>query len=162
MFLGLLITIVVSLLASLSVLLIYSLMLINVESRTFEIGVMRMLGFERLGIIQLLFVQSFGYSLPAIVLGLFSSQLLYYFGSFVLSAQLKMGSEIGRILDLRAITIAVVLGVVVPILAAILPIRKALSKDLMSSIDRRRSKVKVISFTITRSVSRCRCMYYII
>lgn len=44
LFLGLILDLIIFILLSLSILLIYSLLMINVDSRTFEIGVMRMIG----------------------------------------------------------------------------------------------------------------------
>ena len=51
LFIGLLFDLIVALLITISVLLIYSLLMITVETRTFEIGVMRMVGLSKLGLI---------------------------------------------------------------------------------------------------------------
>lgn len=77
LFLGLILNIIIFVLTGLSVLLIYSLLMVNVETRTFEVrcmgcvrdvtrsqavqmGVMRMIGVTRIGILELLFLQAFG------------------------------------------------------------------------------------------------------
>jgi len=54
--LGLILNLVILLLSGISILLIYSLLMISVESRTFEMGVVRMLGLPRSNLIQLLLV----------------------------------------------------------------------------------------------------------
>lgn len=47
--------------------------------------------------------------------------------------------------------VATVLGIAVPMIAAILPIRQALSDNLRDSLDKRHSKVKPVMITIERS-----------
>jgi ABC-type antimicrobial peptide transport system permease subunit len=51
-----------------SILIIYSLLMVSVESKTFEIAVQRMVGLEKRGIIFLIICQSFFYVIPAILL----------------------------------------------------------------------------------------------
>lgn len=51
-----------------SVLIIYSLLMVSIESKTFEIAVQRMVGLEKRGIIFLILCQSFLYVIPAIIL----------------------------------------------------------------------------------------------
>ena len=54
LFLGLIFDIIVLLFVVLSVLLIYSLLMISVETKTFEFGVMRMVGLSKSGIISMI------------------------------------------------------------------------------------------------------------
>lgn len=56
MFLGLVFDIIILLFVVLSVLLIYSLLLISVESKTFDFGVMRMVGLSKSGIISMILI----------------------------------------------------------------------------------------------------------
>lgn len=79
LFLGLVFNLAVVILLLLSILLIYSLLMINVETRKFEMGVLRLLGTWRSGIIQLLLFQAFSYAIPSWVLGLASGGLLSFF-----------------------------------------------------------------------------------
>jgi len=51
-----------------SVLIIYSLLMVNVESKTFEIAVQRMVGLEKQGVMSLIICQSFLYVIPALLL----------------------------------------------------------------------------------------------
>lgn len=69
MFLGLIFDIIILLFIILSILLIYSLLMISVETKTFEIGVMRMVGLSKLGLVTLVILQSLMFVVPAIVLG---------------------------------------------------------------------------------------------
>ena len=57
LFLGLILNIIIFILLFLSIILIYSLLMINVETKTFEMGVMRMIGISRRGLVQLLLLQ---------------------------------------------------------------------------------------------------------
>jgi len=73
MFLGLIFDIIILLLAVLSVLLIYSLLMISVESKSFEFGVMRMVGLSSSGIIVMLVLQSIMFVLPSVFVGFLTS-----------------------------------------------------------------------------------------
>jgi ABC-type antimicrobial peptide transport system permease subunit len=55
--LGVILNVVILVLLFLSILLIYSLLMINVSTRQFEMGVFRMLGQRRAGVVQLLLIQ---------------------------------------------------------------------------------------------------------
>jgi len=68
-FLQLIFSLVMLLLFSLSVLLIYSLLMLSVESKSFEFGVMRMVGLSKDNIIILVILQSFMFVIPSIICG---------------------------------------------------------------------------------------------
>ena len=55
MFIGLMFNIIIFVLIALSTTLIYSLLLLNVDSKKFEFGVLRSLGLSKRGLIQLIF-----------------------------------------------------------------------------------------------------------
>jgi ABC-type antimicrobial peptide transport system permease subunit len=55
LFLGLIFDIIILLFVSISVLLIYSLLMISIETKTFEFGVIRMLGVSKNGLILMVF-----------------------------------------------------------------------------------------------------------
>ena len=76
LFLGLIISIVGTILTILSITLIYSLLMINIENRTFEIGVLRMIGMNRNHVMQLVLVQSYFYAIPAWLIGLGTAQVV--------------------------------------------------------------------------------------
>jgi ABC-type antimicrobial peptide transport system permease subunit len=67
MFIGIIFDLVVALLVIISVLLIYSLLVINVETKTFDIGVQRMVGLTQGGLILMVLVQSIMFVIPALV-----------------------------------------------------------------------------------------------
>jgi ABC-type antimicrobial peptide transport system permease subunit len=64
---GLVFGIVVVLFIVISILLIYSLLMISVETKTFETGVMRMLGLSKINCISMILIQSCMFVLPSII-----------------------------------------------------------------------------------------------
>jgi ABC-type antimicrobial peptide transport system permease subunit len=64
---------VVAFLALLSCQLIYSLMLSDVEEKTFEFGMLRALGFNRNNIIYTIIVSAFTFSVPGVLSGLLAA-----------------------------------------------------------------------------------------
>lgn len=151
LFLGLIVNVIIVILLLLSILLIYSLLMINVETRKFEMGVLRLLGTWRSGIIQLLLFQAFSYSLPSWVFGL----IVAYGGTFIVVKifQNLTGISISTGLSVDAILLATGLGIFIPIVASFFPIREALSKNLQDSLDISHSKTKAIKISINRSES---------
>lgn len=69
LFLGLIFEIIILMFVVLSILLIYSLLLISVESKTFEFGVMRMIGLSKTGIVSMILIQSVMFVLPSLAAG---------------------------------------------------------------------------------------------
>lgn len=67
MFVGIIFDLVVALLVIISVLLIYSLLVINIETKTFHIGVQRMVGLTRRGLIIMVIIQSMMFVVPALI-----------------------------------------------------------------------------------------------
>jgi ABC-type antimicrobial peptide transport system permease subunit len=68
LFLGLIFDIILLLFVVISVLLVYSLLMILVETKSFEFGVMRMVGLSKGGIVSLVLLQSFMFVLPSVIL----------------------------------------------------------------------------------------------
>lgn len=186
LFLGLIISVVMSSLIGLLVLLIYSLLsehsplppatgtlfwpkqsrlpriclplgltkacllaVVSVETRAFDLGVMRMVGMTRAGIVQLLLIQTFTFSVPAWGLGL----IVAHFLSQEILKQIGVitGSDIEAWLFPDTIAWATVMGLLVPCFAAVLPIRKALTSNLRDALDVSRSKVTAVQVTVERS-----------
>ena len=149
LFLGLIINIIITVLSALSIILIYSLLLINVENRTFEIGVMRIIGMTKIGIISLILMQSFSYALPGWIIGLIISQLSYIVLNIILTSYLEV--KISYFLSWYSILLASVLGFLIPIFSSILPIYSALGISLREALDTTRSKTNAIRYKIDRA-----------
>eukprot|EP00906_Rhabdomonas_costata_P011631 RCo016575 len=149
MFLGLLISIVGVVLTLMSVILIYSLLMINVELRTFEFGILRMVGLTRGNLVILVLTQAFGYAAPAWVVGLIVAQLLFLIVRVVVYNLLLV--TLDSALSGKAVMLATVLGFLIPVVASIVPIASALRVSLNDSLDTRHSKTNAVEFKIERA-----------
>jgi ABC-type antimicrobial peptide transport system permease subunit len=69
LFMGLIFDIIILLFVIIAILLIYSLLMISVETKTFEMGVIRMIGLSKYGITGMVFLQGLMFVAPAIILG---------------------------------------------------------------------------------------------
>eukprot|EP00771_Trimastix_marina_P001974 gnl/Trimastix_PCT/3084.p1 GENE.gnl/Trimastix_PCT/3084~~gnl/Trimastix_PCT/3084.p1 ORF type:complete len:1042 (+),score=324.90 gnl/Trimastix_PCT/3084:72-3197(+) len=152
MFLSLILNIIIAILVILSIMLIYSLLMISVETRTFELGVMRMLGMSRKGVVGLLLTLALAYSVPAWILGLAAAQGLNVavMRIFAMIANI----EVGYALRPTSWILSTVLGFTVSVVAGILPIRNALGATLHDSLDVTHSKTTSVIITIERSEDR--------
>lgn len=152
MFLGLIIDVSIVVLLFLCVILIYSLLVINVESRTFELGVLRMVGSTREEVVGLLLTQALAYALPAWVVGLPLAQLVTYIVFKIIEDVTDV--PLPTSLTGTSIGVATVLCFAIPVIAAILPIRFALRQNLSESLDSRRSKTQAVKINVERSEHR--------
>lgn len=148
MFLGLILNIIIFVLLFLSVLLIYSLLMVNVDTMTFELGVMRMVGTQKPGIVMFLLTQAFFYAVPAWLVALILAQIALPIIAAIIDW--RFGILISSVLSLPGAALASLLGIVVPIFSAILPIRSALGKNLHDSLDTRKSKTVAVKIEIER------------
>jgi ABC-type antimicrobial peptide transport system permease subunit len=62
-----------------SIMLIYSLMIADVDEKTYEMGMLRALGLRTVSLFQLILIQSMIFSVPGIVLGIACSLVIFLF-----------------------------------------------------------------------------------
>jgi ABC-type antimicrobial peptide transport system permease subunit len=139
LFLGLIFDIIILLFVILSILLIYSLLMISVETKAFEFGVMRMVGVSKTGLINMILIQSVMFVLPSVIFGFilsFPSLAIVYKQLF----SSDMGVESKPLPSNFAVCQALAVGLIIPLLSSIIPIQSALSKNLNDSLDTQRSK----------------------
>jgi len=67
LFIGLIFNILVILFVIISILLIYSLLMITTETKTFDIGVMRLVGLSSCGFVAMMFTQAVMFVIPSII-----------------------------------------------------------------------------------------------
>ena len=83
LYIGLVANMVVILFVIIAILLIYSLLMISIEKKTFEFGVMRLIGLSSHGLISLIAIQAVFFVLPAIVTAFILSvptlAMIYYY-----------------------------------------------------------------------------------
>ena len=134
-------------LAILSAQLIYSLMLSDVEERTFEMGMLRALGFNTNNVLGTVFLQSMIFAIPGVITGMCSAAMMNAgirsFLFYVCKNTLYYG------LSKSSVTIGLLTGIIIPIIANIVPIRQALGKNLRSSLDLNH-RANEFQVTITR------------
>ena len=113
--------------------LLYSLMLSDVDSKTYEYGMLRALGFRKSMLVSMIVEQSFGFSLPGLFFGVIIAWILNILlrKLIFIEAQNYMTYE----LTVNAIVIGVSFGLIMPVLANYLPIRAAMGKTLRNSLD---------------------------
>lgn len=137
--LGLLFGIIIMLFVVISVLLIYSLLMIAVETKTFQNGVMRMLGISKSNSILIVFIQSLCFVIPSILVGYLASipALLYLF-QFIFKGEPEV--QVAPIPTGLATLQAVILGLLIPLVSSIVPIQTSMNKQISESISLERSK----------------------
>lgn len=147
MFLGLIFDIVILLFMMLSILLIYSLLMISVESRAFEFGVIRMNGLSSKGIVYIILTQATMFVMPAVITGfIFAINSLSRLNKIIFEESLGIVTSPAP--SAYAVGQALIMGILIPVFSSIAPIQKALSKDLNESLDIQRSKAKVVDIEI--------------
>eukprot|EP01107_Rhizomastix_libera_P002342 TRINITY_DN1404_c0_g1_i2.p1 TRINITY_DN1404_c0_g1~~TRINITY_DN1404_c0_g1_i2.p1 ORF type:complete len:1049 (-),score=196.85 TRINITY_DN1404_c0_g1_i2:241-3345(-) len=149
MFIGLIVNITIIVLTTLSILLIYSLLMVNVETRTFEVGVMRVLGATRQGIVAMLFTQAFLYAIPSWATGLILGQIISAIVANLFENMTTIPTN--RLLSTQAILVSTLLAFLIPAVASILPIRAALQKHLHEALDTSHSKADAVKVSVRRS-----------
>ena len=143
LFLGLIFDIIILLFVILSILLIYSLLMISVETKTFEFGVMRMVGLSKTGLINMIILQSIMFVLPSLVMGfVMSFPTLQGINKSLFTKD--MGVEDKPVPSRFAVIQALIVGLVIPLFSSIAPIQNALSKNLNESLDIQRSKTQAM------------------
>ena len=143
-----------------SVLLIYSLLMITIETKTFDTGVMRMVGLSGRGFTVMIFIQSIMFVLPSLILGfLCVVPSLWYIYEKIEKTKLPFSTEL--LPGLNATLQGLAVGTLIPFLSALIPIKRALSKNLVDSLNVQRSQVQGIVYDI-RSAGNVRTLPFLV
>lgn len=121
MFLGIILNMIIFVLFMLSLMLLYNLLLVSIETKNFELAVLRTLGLNKLGIIFLIIVQCLSYVIPAVISGM----LIAIPGLEVIGNALKksLGVKISNLPTANAVLFGLVIGILIPIFSSIFPIK---------------------------------------
>ena len=128
--------------------LLYSLMLSDVDSKTYEYGMLRALGFKKQHLVGVITLKSLSFSLPGLIFGVFVA--------FVLNVGLRMLIFIQAenysyyTLSLGAIIIGVLFGLTMPMISNYFPIQAAMGKNLRNSLDLSRRNKEEIGIKIEK------------
>ena len=117
----------------LAVMLIHSLMICDVDEKTYEMGMLRALGLRKVSLMQLVVIQSSFYSLPGVTLGLVISALINVFSrhltfTYTVSYTTYMIAPVAAILG-------VIIGLLMPLASNVWAIKRALGKKIRDSLD---------------------------
>ncbi len=149
--LGLVFNIIMILFIIISILLVFSLLMNSVEQKSFENGIMRLVGLTKYDYMAMIITQAFIFVLPSIILGyLVSIPLLWYGFTHLLSME---SGQTSIIPDGSATAQAIFVGFFIPLASSIIPIHSALNKQLVESLDINRSKTSGTKITITDAKS---------
>lgn len=124
---------IIAFLAILSTQLIYSLMLSDVEEKTYEFGMLRALGFNTQNVAVTIVVQAISFALPGLIIGFIMALILNAIVRHILYDITKNYDTYW--LSAGSVIIGIVIGTFIPLLSNIIPIQKALGKNLRSSLD---------------------------
>ena len=117
----------------LSIMLVYALMVGGVDSKTYEYGMLRVLGLEQKNLITLLVIQAVTFSIPAICVALLVAYLLEVLVASILFQYCVASTNFG--LTTFSIIMGVLIGTLIPLISNIMPIQRALFKTLRDALD---------------------------
>ena len=117
----------------LSSLMIYALMLSDIDTKTFDFGMLRALGFNKGNIASTILVQASLIGLPALFIGLIFGSALNAGLRWIFFSLTKVYADYK--LTESSLYLATSIGLVVPFISNVFPIRKALVSNLRASLD---------------------------
>ncbi|CAD8092165.1 unnamed protein product [Paramecium primaurelia] len=147
-FIETLIQVATMILLMLSILLIYSLMIGDVDEKTYEFGMLRALGFRKSWLIGLLLLQALTFAIPGLLLALITCYLLNTLISMYIFDMSLLISSYN--IPIYALILQLIIGICMPIISNILPIKQALSTALRDSLNLFHKVVNNIVVTVMR------------
>jgi len=146
LFLGIILNLIIAVVFILSTILIYNLLMVTLETKTFEFGVIRMIGLSKPGLAKLILIQALSFVIPGIILGIgVSIPLLMYAGNILES---KIQVNIPIVPTGKALFWSIILGLIIPIISSYYPMKEALGKDLNLALDLVHSKTNSIQISV--------------
>lgn len=139
---------IVLFLALLCTQLIYSLMLSDVDEKTFEFGMLRALGFNTKNLTVMIIMQAFTFSIPGLITGIILSSLVNVLVRDILYQ--LCNNYYTYWLSIGAIWFGCAIGIVIPVFSNIIPIQNALGKNLRASLDLYHRSVSDISVSVQK------------
>lgn len=124
---------IVAFILILSAMLIYSLMISDIDEKTYEMAMLRALGLRSSSLVNLIMIQALVFAFPGILLGLILSGVANL-GLRIFIMKFTV-SNISYFLASASISIGVFLGIFMPIFTNIFTVKRALSKQIRDSLD---------------------------
>ena len=126
----------------LSVLLVYSLMLGNVDERTYESSMLRALGFQKNDLIILIIIQGLIFAIPGSILGLISSYISNNFVAYLFYSYTKL--VMPSFMSKSNLIFGIVIGISIPLISSYFPIKKVLNSNLKENLSFFNKKISEI------------------
>lgn len=117
----------------LSLILIYSLLLITMETNSFEFGILRLIGTTKRDIVLIVILQCLSFSIPAFALA-FAAHFVVL-DAINYSLQSYIHSDLQLTFSTGSLVLALVMNFLSPICAAFFPIRSILGKNIATSLN---------------------------
>lgn len=118
--------------------LVFSLMLADVDGKTYEYGMLRALGFMKRHLMLLITLNSFSFSIPALFFGVIVAFIINLFLREIIFMEAK--NTLSYNLTTSALVLGVTFGLLMPFMANYLPIKSAMGKTLRDSLDLNKRK----------------------
>ncbi|KAL4504054.1 hypothetical protein ABPG72_022684 [Tetrahymena utriculariae] len=146
MFLSVVTNMIILLFSSLSIMMLYNLLLVSVETKTYELGVLRIIGLNKVGVVIMILSQSLSFVIPGVIIGIFLASQILAIAS--VKAKEIIGLEINNSPSINSYALCLFLGLFIPIASSIIPIKSALSNSLSFALDKDRSKSSAVKITV--------------
>ena len=128
--------------------LVLTLMLADVDGKTYEYGMLRVFGFMKKHLMVMITINSLFFSLPGLVLGI---MIAYLLNVLIRELVFELADNwLSYDLTRSALALGITFGFLMPLLANYLPIEAAMSKSLRNSLDLSKRKDDKIGFSVKR------------
>lgn len=152
LFVGLVIQVIIVIFAILCFILLYSHLIYSVESRNAEMGVLRLLGMPKCGVIHLTLAEVVIIAVPFWGLGVGIAQVVFHI--LVSALGNSFGATLPKSISSSSVWTSCVVGLFLPLLASLLPMQKALGTKPVEALSWRRSKSTGTKISIRRNNGR--------
>ena len=124
---------VLVLLAILASVLVFSLMISDVDGKTYEYGMLRALGFQKPYLVSMITINSFSFSIPGMIGGIIVAYIMNIGlrESIFLAAKNALSYNLTK----SSLVLGICFGILMPFISNYVPIKNALDKSLRKSLD---------------------------
>jgi len=123
-------------------------MLSDVDNKTYEFGMLRALGFKQNSLVTLISMQSIFFSVPGLCGGLLVAYFLNIVVRYIIFS--FSANSTNYQLSTTAVIIGICMGLFIPFFSNIIPIQRALGKNLRDSLDLFHRSVNELTVRIQR------------
>ena len=113
--------------------LVFSLMLSDVDGKTYEYGMLRALGFKKPYLVTMISLSSFSFSIPGMLCGVCVAFIMNV--GLREAIFLESSNSMDYALTSSSLALGISFGIIMPFLANYLPIKSALDQNLRTSLD---------------------------